>query len=107
MRPIRIVPQYTLLLRYDVHPHTQDTYFNYIIREFTPALQEMHLYLQNAWQVVHGEYPERQIEFITDDLANIRHLLQSDPWETMEERLKKFVYNYTRRVIRYNGNFKV
>lgn len=107
MRPIRIAPAYTLLLRYDIYPQTQEAYFNYIIREFTPTLQHMHIYLQNVWQVVHGEYPERQVEFITDDIANIRQLLESDEWHTLQTRLKKFVYNYTCRITRYSGNFKV
>jgi hypothetical protein len=107
MRPIRIVPEYALVFKYDVRTEMQETYFRYVIGEFTPALQEMRVYLQEAWHVAYGEYPERQIEYITDDLNNIKRLLNSKDWERLEDRLKEFTYNYTRRITRYSGRFKV
>ena len=107
MRPIRIVPEYTLLLRYDIRPEVQEVYFRYVLGEFAPALQERHLYLQDAWHVLYGDYPERQIEFITDDLDNIRKLLKSDQWADLEQRLIDFTTNYTRRITRYNGKVKI
>jgi hypothetical protein len=107
MRPIRIVPEYSLIFKYNVRADVQEMYFRYIIGEFTPALQEKQVYLQEAWHVVYGEYPERQLEFITDKLENIRQLFESEDWETLETRLKEFTQDYSMRITRYSGRFKV
>jgi hypothetical protein len=107
MRPIRIVPEYALIFKYDVRSEVQETYFRYIIGEFTPALQEYKVYLQEAWHVAYGDYPERQIEYITDNLENLRRLFESSDWRKLEDRLKDFTTHYSRRITRYSGRFKV
>lgn len=107
MRPIRIVPEYTLLLTYNIRPETHEPYFRYIVNDFTPALQEHHLYLQNAWHILYGNAPERQVEYITDSLENIHGLFASQRWEHLEATLTGFITDYTRRILRYTGNFKV
>lgn len=107
MRPIRIVPEYVMILKYDVRTDMQETYFRYVIGEFTPALQEHQVYLQEAWHVAYGDYPERQIEYITDSLDNLKSLFSSHDWEALEERLKEFTTHYSRRITRYQGRFKV
>lgn len=107
MRPIRIVPEYAMILKYDVLTDKQEAYFRYVIGEFTPALQEHNVYLQDAWHVAYGEYPERQIEYITDNLDNLVTLFASKDWESLEERLQAFTSHYTRRITRYSGRFKI
>ena len=47
--PIRIVPRYRLLLRYDIRPDAMDTYYEFIMNEFIPALQSMGLYMAGVW----------------------------------------------------------
>ncbi|MCS6836695.1 MAG: hypothetical protein NZ750_11855 [Anaerolineae bacterium] len=107
MSPLRIIPTHALILRYDILPGMQEAYFRYVVGEFVPSMQEMKLYMQEAWQIAYGAYPERQVEFITDDLDNIRRLLTSERWGRLEERLKDFVQHYDRRIVRYQGRFKI
>lgn len=107
MRSTTIRPEYAIVFKYDVRPDTQETYFRYVIGEFTPALQEFKIYMQDAWHVAWGEYPERQIEYITENLDSIRSLMASPQWRQMEERLKGYTQHYSYRVTRYSGRFKV
>lgn len=62
--PIRIVPRYRFLLRYDVRTDAMDTYYEFIMNEFIPALQSMGLYMAGVWHTAYGAYPDRQVEFI-------------------------------------------
>lgn len=107
MRPLRLVPTHALILRYDIQAGVQETYFRYVVGEFVPAMQDMKLYMQEAWQVVYGDFPERQVEFITDDLDNIRRLLVNERWHKLEERLLSYTLNYSRQIVRYSGRFKI
>lgn len=106
MQPIRIYPEYALILTYDVLPGAQERYFRFVTSTFLPALQRRKLYMQNAWIVI-GEGPERQIEFITEELANIRALYEDPEWAELEGELQTYVENYQKRIIRYRSNFKI
>lgn len=107
MRSTTIRPEYALLFTYDVRPETKEPYFRYLIGEFTPSLQEYSIYMQDAWHVTWGNYPERQIEYITEHLDGIRQLVASQEWQKMEERLKSYTTHFSWRVVRYTGRFKV
>ena len=99
--PIRIVPRYRLLLRYDIHPDAMDTYYEFIMNEFIPALQSMGLYMAGVWHTAYGSYPNRQVEFIGDSREIFREVLQSERWEILENKLQTFTLNYERKLVRY------
>jgi hypothetical protein len=107
MQPKRIYPEYALILTYNVLSGSQERYFRYITGELHPALEQRELYMQNAWLIVYGNQPERQIEFITERLDAIRDLLDDPEWERLENRLKEFTNDYQRHVIRYRHHVKV
>lgn len=109
MQPIRIYPQYALILNYDVKPGVQERYFRWVTGEFLPALQQRKIYMQHAWQVVYGkdEQTERQIEFITEKADTLRTLFDDPEWVDLEDRLREYTENYSMRIVRYTGNFRV
>ena len=107
MRPIRIVPAYTLLLKYDIRPGMHEAYYRYVSGEFVPSVQQMGLYMQDAWQVPYGDYPERQVEFVAEELSTVQRMFDNPLWEKLETRLKEYTENYSRRLILYNGPFRV
>jgi hypothetical protein len=99
--PIRIVPRYRLLLRYDIRPDAMDTYYEFIMNEFIPALQSMGLYMAGVWHTAYGDYPNRQVEFIGDSREIFREVLQSERWEILENKLQIFTLHYERKLVRY------
>lgn len=107
MQPIRIFPEYAMILKYNIKPGTLDGYYQYVMQEFVPALQRRKVYMQHAYEVVYGEYPQRHIEFVVEHLSTLRELLEDPEWEHMEDRLQNYAENYTRQVIAYKGIFKL
>jgi hypothetical protein len=103
----KIYPEYAMILTYDVRPGAHERYFRWVMGDFLPALQKRQVYMQNAWLVLYGPYPERHIEFVTEDRATLRRLLASHAWERLEDKLRSYTRNYSRRVIRYPGEFKL
>jgi hypothetical protein len=106
MRSIQLRPEYTIVLKYDIQSNAQEAYYRYIMGEFVPTLQTMGIYMYRAWEIVYGNYPERQIEFITE-IRDIREVIEGTHFTELEERLKSFTENYTRRVLRYSGTFQL
>lgn len=107
MQPIRIFPEYAMILKYDVKPGTLDGYYQYVMQDFVPTLQRRKIYMQNAYEVVYGKYPQRHIEFVVEHLTTIKELLEDPKWENMETRLQTYAENYSRSVIPYRGTFKL
>ncbi|MBC6936412.1 MAG: hypothetical protein DWB42_11295 [Chloroflexi bacterium] len=106
MLPLRIIPRYRLLLQYDIRPEFYDTYYEYVIKEFVPALQSMGLYMVAVWHTAFGDYPVRQVEFIGESLEAVSEVLHSDRWQTLESRLTSYTQRYRRKLVRYRAGFQ-
>ena len=108
MQPIKIYPEYAMILTYDVKQGVHERYYRWVTNNFLPALQSRKIYMQHAWHVVGvHQQPTRQVEFITEELDTIRRLLEDPEWETLETRLKQYTTNYNLRVTRYTGSVKI
>jgi hypothetical protein len=106
MRPIQLRPEYTMILKYDILPGLHETYFRFVMGEFVPGLQDMGMYMHRAWQVVWGNYPERHIEFITEN-RELQKFLDDTRWRDLEDRLQDYITNYSRKIYRYTGTFQI
>lgn len=101
-----IQPAYRLLLMFDVHPNRYESYYRFMLGEFVPTMQELGLYMLSAWQV-HGEYPERQVEFVCETRETLRDTLGSDTFQKAEKRLKTYTTSYTRKVVAFEDRFQM
>lgn len=99
-------PACKILIFYDIKTETYDQYYRYLLGEFTPSVQQMGLRLDYIWQVVYGNYPTRQIEFVcrTRDLS--RRILTSPRWQDLEDRLKSYTVNYERKLVKFEDRFQ-
>ncbi len=104
--PIRIIPRYRLLMRYDIKLDQYEPYYQFIMNESVPALHNMGLYMIAVWHTAYGDYPLRQVEFVSDSLDTIREIFQSDRWEELEEQLKSYTLRYERKLVRYKDSFQ-
>ena len=102
-----IVPNYKLLLAYDIDASSDlDSYYQFVSGEFLPAVQQMGLYMLEAWHTAYGAHPIRLTGFVAEDMETISDALDSEVWRRMEDKLLRFVSNYTRRVVRFREGFQ-
>lgn len=99
-------PAYRVILSYEVHPEKFERYYNYVLGEFVPHLQQMGLQMIFAWQVVYGEYPGRQVEFVCGDRHTLRDALENEVFKRAEERLKSYTVVYRRKVVHFENRFQ-
>lgn len=104
---MEIKPEYRLLLIYDIQPNMQERYYRYVLREFVPQLQEMGLYMVAAWHTAYGDYPMRRIEFVTESREVLQTILTSDTWKELEDKLKNFTTNYSRKLLRFRDGYQM
>lgn len=104
---IRIIPRYKLLLRYNINPETHDAYYTFVTQELVPSMQALGLYMFRAYHTAYGEYPMRQLEFLAEDLDAVRTALKSSTWQRLEEKLKGFVSDYSRKLVTFRDGFQI
>jgi hypothetical protein len=93
-------PRYKLILTYDVQQDLQDTYLQFMLGEFVPAVQTLGLQMTGAWHTAYGQYPIRLVEFVGEDQATIAAVLDTPQWNKLETRLLGFVANYSKKTLR-------
>lgn len=106
MAPISIIPTCKLVMTYDLKPETVDRYYQYVVQEFVPELQNMGLYMYRVWHVAYGNYPIRQVEFVAEDIEVVHEVLDSDRWENLENQLETYILNYNRKLLRFRQGFQ-
>ncbi len=92
--------RYKLILTYDIQSDVQDTYFEFMLGELVPAVQSLGLQMGGAWHTAYGEYPLRLIEFIAEDSDALKSVLETKLWADLERRLRKYVVNYSKKIVR-------
>jgi hypothetical protein len=104
---IRIVPKYKLLISYDIKVEAQEVYYRFVTLEFVPGLRAMGLYMTDVHHTLWGDYPVRLVEFVAESLEVTRKALESERFKQLEEKLKTYTENYSRKVIPYRDGFQM
>jgi hypothetical protein len=106
MPPQTIIPNYKLLVTYDIRPDMVEKYYYYVLKEFVPELETMGLYMFKVWHIAYGDYPVRQLEFVAEDLETLLEVFASERWETLEGHLKDLTTDYQRKVVRFRKGYQ-
>ena len=101
-----IIPNYKLLVTYDIRQEMVEKYYYYVLKEFVPELETMGLYMFKVWHVAYGEYPIRQLEFVIEDLETVLEVFASERWERLESHLKELTIGYERKVVRFRRGYQ-
>jgi hypothetical protein len=94
------------MMKFDIRPDHYEEYYRYVLGEFIPEVQNLGLYSFMAWHVAYGDYPMRQIEFVADTLETLQQAFHSTKWHDLEDRLKNYITNYERKVVRFHDRFQ-
>ena len=95
-----------MLISYDVVPELQQAYYEFVLGEMVPSAQALGLVLSEAWHTAYGDYPVRLNGFVAKDRAALDRVLASPEWKQLEDKLKRFVTGYQRKLIPYREGFQ-
>lgn len=98
--------QVKLLVTYDVHEGKQEEYFQFVLGEFVPAVQNLGLFMNEAWHTAYGDYPIRLAGFIAEDYETMTGILNNPSFLRLEEKLQEYVLNYKRKVVPLRNGFQ-
>jgi len=96
-----------LLMSWDIKAGREQPYFEFIVREFAPKMMRLGLQPTEAWYTVFGDGPQILTGGVTNDLAAMDQILDSEDWNTLRAQLLNYVTNYSQKVIPASGSFQL
>lgn len=90
----------TLVMTWDIREETQRTYVEFILGEFTPALQRLGVRIVEAWYTLAGAGPQVRVTGAIASAEAARALLASADFGRLCDRLLEYVENLHYRLSR-------
>ncbi len=100
------VPKIKMIVTYDIQPAALEPYQQFVVAELVPGMQEMGLYMIEAWHTAYGQYPLRQAGFVAEDMGTLQDALASSQWSELEARFLTFIRNYNYKIVRFRDGFQ-
>lgn len=101
---------YKLLMSWDIKPGRDQEYFEFVVREWLPGVNNLGIQTTWAWYTVYSreeDVPQIMAEAISDDLPSMRDALKSTDWEDLHAQLLDYVTNYKQKIVRITGGFQL
>jgi hypothetical protein len=96
-----------LLMTWDIEPGRDAEYFEFVVREFVPGITKLGLQPTEAWFTIYGERPQILTGGITEDMASLQNILNSDEWQALQTKLLGLVSNYQQKIVPHSGTLQI
>ena len=96
-----------LLMTWDIITGREQEYFEFVVREFLPRMQQLGLEPNDAWFTMYGEQPQIMVAAQMPTLAALERALGTPEWQGLINELLDYVENYTYKIVQARGGFQV
>ena len=96
-----------LLMGWDIRPNKESEYFEFVMKEFAPAIMGLGLQPTEAWYTIYGEGPQILTGAVTEDLKSMQDVLSSEEWTALREKLMQYVTNFRQKIVPASGRFQL
>ena len=95
-----------ILMSWDIAPGHEQEYFEFVVREFLPGVQQLGFTLDGAWATVYGDHPQILIDAVLQDHLEAENLMHSDKWQSLFGQLQDFILNYSIKIVPARDSFQ-
>jgi len=96
-----------LLMMWNILPGREQEYFEFVVREFIPEIQQLGLETTEAWVTVYGDQPQILAAAKTDDPNELRRIILSQEWDGLTARLQDYVKDLEFKAVSERPGFQM
>jgi hypothetical protein len=96
-----------LIMTWDITPGREQEYFEFVVREFIPQVQQLGMELKDAWLTMYGDQPQIMASAQMSDLTDMQGILDTKEWQGLVNRLLDFVENYQFKIVPAKTGFQM
>jgi hypothetical protein len=96
-------------MTWDILPGREQDYFEFVVRDWIPAMQRIGLEPSDAWFTLYGDGNQPQITAAaqTGSLAEMKRILDTSDWRDLNGRLLEYVDNFEFKVVESKAGFQM
>jgi len=96
-----------LIMTWDITPGREQEYFEFVVREFIPQVQQLGMELKDAWLTMYGNQPQIMASAQMADLQAMQDIMDSTEWQGLVNRLMDYVENYQFKIVPARSGFQM
>ncbi|MBT3321181.1 MAG: hypothetical protein HN392_02750 [Anaerolineae bacterium] len=95
-----------IIMTWDISQENEQKYFEFVIGEFIPGVQQLGFHPLDAWATLYGDYPQIQVGMIAVDSEDAQRMLASAEWEILQEKLLEFIDDFSYKIVPARTGFQ-
>lgn len=96
-----------LIMRWDVRPESESEYFEFLVHELIPAMNNLGITEIQVWYTAYGECEQKMAEGITESADDMLRIMRTDQWLDLTGKLQGFVQNFSQKVVPATRGFQI
>ena len=96
-----------LLMTWDIRAGREQEYFEFVVRDFMPGLQQMGMEPSDAWFTMYGNNPQILAAVQIPSMNSLQRLINSQDWDDLTQRLLDYVENFDYKVVQARSGFQM
>jgi hypothetical protein len=96
-----------LIMTWDIVPGREQEYFEFVVREFIPEIQQLGLEPSDAWVTVYGDQPQILTYAEVENRDTLNDILVSVEWDQLLIKLNDFVENLEIKTVYSKPGFQM
>lgn len=96
-----------LLMTWDILPGREQEYFEFVVRDFIPAVQRLGLEPSDAWLTMYGDQPQILAAMQIGSINNLQRVLASNEWGDITRQLLDYVEDFKFKVVNARSGFQI
>ncbi len=96
-----------LLMTWDILPGKEQEYFEFVVRDFIPGIQQMGMEPNDAWFTMYGAQPQIMVAAQAPTMSKLQNLLGSTDWQNLTQNLLGYVENLKYKVVPARSGFQL
>jgi len=94
-------------MSWNILPGREQEYFEFVVREFIPEIQQLGLETTEAWVTVYGDQPQILAAAKTTNAEDLRQIILSQEWDALTTRLLDYVKDLEFRTVQERPGFQM
>jgi hypothetical protein len=96
-----------LLMNWDILPGREQEYFEFVVRDFIPAMQRLGMEPSDAWFTMYGDQPQIMVSAQMPSASSLQRILSSDDWKNLTQQLLDYVENFEYKIVQARSGFQM
>lgn len=96
-----------ILMTWDLLPGREQDYFEFVVRDFIPGMQEIGLQPSDAWYTYYGDHPQIMAGAVVNSMDEMDRLINSQDWLDLTQQLMEYVQDFDYKIVPARGGFQL